>query len=216
MAINKIKKHQQDIPYEMVSRETVGQITNPVSLAIWVYLTSKPENWTPRKTEIKEHFSIGDVAYKKAIEHLKDLGLYSVDQQRNDKGQIIENLIHIYPIVVKNRSLEKPYFGKTDCRINKPLKENIILKEEDIPKEEESKRKRFTPPTVEQAQEYCGNQDEAIKFVAYYGSNGWKVGKNEMQNWKSALKGWMKRAEQYGTSRKSQRRPDYASNEIDW
>lgn len=51
-------------------------------------------------------------------------------------------------------------------------------------------RKRFTIPTVEEVEEYCkarGNTVDPLKFHAYYTSNGWKVGKNPMKNWKAAV-----------------------------
>lgn len=42
---------------------------------------------------------------------------------------------------------------------------------------------------------------EAEEFFFYYQSNGWKVGKNPMKCWKSALQGWrirwLKRKMQY-------------------
>ena len=38
MSIHKIKKHQDQIPYEMISREIAQSIENPVALAIWLYL----------------------------------------------------------------------------------------------------------------------------------------------------------------------------------
>lgn len=49
---------------------------------------------------------------------------------------------------------------------------------------------RFTPPTVEQVAEYCEkrkNRVDPVRFHAYYTSNGWKVGKNPMRNWKAAV-----------------------------
>ena len=55
-----------------------------------------------------------------------------------------------------------------------------------------SRRKpaRFTVPTVDQVREYCesrGNNVNPEKFHAFYTSNGWKVGKNPMKNWKAAI-----------------------------
>ena len=53
--------------------------------------------------------------------------------------------------------------------------------------------KRFTPPTVEQVEEYCrerGNTVDPQRFVDYYQSNGWKVGKNPMKDWKAAVRTW--------------------------
>lgn len=49
---------------------------------------------------------------------------------------------------------------------------------------------RFTIPTVEEISEYCtarGNNVDPVKFHAFYTSNGWKVGKNPMRNWKAAV-----------------------------
>ena len=49
---------------------------------------------------------------------------------------------------------------------------------------------RFTPPTVEDVAEYCrarNNSVDPVKFHAYYTSNGWRVGKNPMKNWKAAV-----------------------------
>ena len=54
-------------------------------------------------------------------------------------------------------------------------------------------RKRFTPPTVDQVREYClerGNSVDPQRFVDYYKSNGWKVGKNPMKDWKAAVRTW--------------------------
>ena len=53
--------------------------------------------------------------------------------------------------------------------------------------------KRFIPPTVEQVEEYClerGNAVDPQRFVDYYQSNGWKVGKNPMKDWKAAVRTW--------------------------
>ena len=70
--------------------------------------------------------------------------------------------------------------------------------------EDKKKNTRFKKPTVDDVREYCrqrGNHVNAEKFVAHYESNGWKVGKNPMKNWKSAVITWEKRDEE---SRKMQ------------
>lgn len=53
--------------------------------------------------------------------------------------------------------------------------------------------KRFTPPSVDQVAEYCKerkNGVDAQRFVDYYASNGWKVGRNAMKDWKAAVRTW--------------------------
>lgn len=59
-----------------------------------------------------------------------------------------------------------------------------------------NKNSRFVPPTIEQVQAYCterGNRVNAEAFIAFYESNGWKVGKNAMKDWKAAVRTWEQR-----------------------
>lgn len=52
---------------------------------------------------------------------------------------------------------------------------------------------RFTPPTLEELDKYCwekGYQFNTMKFISYYESNGWKVGRNKMKSWKATADRW--------------------------
>lgn len=60
-----------------------------------------------------------------------------------------------------------------------------------------SKSKRFVPPLLSEIHEYMtehGISDlaESNKFNDYYESNGWKVGKNPMKDWKASARNWIK------------------------
>lgn len=58
---------------------------------------------------------------------------------------------------------------------------------------DENTRKRFVPPTVYEVAMYCrerGNHVDPQRFVDYYTSNGWMVGKNKMKDWKAAVRTW--------------------------
>jgi hypothetical protein len=55
----------------------------------------------------------------------------------------------------------------------------------------------FTPPTSDEVFAYfCErnfpNRQESDKFVDYYSSNGWMVGRNKMKDWKAACRNWLK------------------------
>ncbi len=53
--------------------------------------------------------------------------------------------------------------------------------------------KRFTPPTLEEVSQYCNERQNGIdpqRFIDYYTSNGWKVGRNPMKDWKAAIRTW--------------------------
>jgi len=55
---------------------------------------------------------------------------------------------------------------------------------------------RFVPPTVADVREYIQSQGygfDAESFVAYYQSNGWKVGRSAMKNWRAACTTWERR-----------------------
>lgn len=68
--------------------------------------------------------------------------------------------------------------------------------------------KRFTPPTVEEVAQYCFDRVSTVdpqRFVDYYTSNGWMVGKNKMKDWKAAVRTWEQKDNQgrQTTSKKS-------------
>ena len=52
---------------------------------------------------------------------------------------------------------------------------------------------RFVPPTRDEAEQYArekGLQVDVERFLAYYESNGWRVGKNPMKSWQAAMTNW--------------------------
>ena len=79
-------------------------------------------------------------------------------------------------------------------------KEKELEKDKEIEKEIDSsakstttKRKRFEKPTLSQITQYClerNNNVNAEQFYDYYESNGWKVGKNAMKDWKACVRTW--------------------------
>ena len=60
------------------------------------------------------------------------------------------------------------------------------------------KTRRFIKPTSQEVFDYMVENEfefakiESDKFVNFYDSKGWKVGKNPMVSWKSAVANWMK------------------------
>lgn len=68
-----------------------------------------------------------------------------------------------------------------------------IEKEIDSSASTTTKRKRFEKPTLSQITQYClerNNNVNAEQFYDYYESNGWKVGKNSMKDWKACVRTW--------------------------
>lgn len=70
-------------------------------------------------------------------------------------------------------------------------------------------RARFTPPTPEDVREYCREHEyrvDADRFVALYESNGWKVGRNPMKDWRAAVRYWAHN--DYGGTRQQAQTPN--------
>ena len=54
-------------------------------------------------------------------------------------------------------------------------------------------RARSVPPSLEEIDSYCrerGNQVNARRFMDFYTSNGWRIGKVPMKDWKAAVRSW--------------------------
>ena len=56
---------------------------------------------------------------------------------------------------------------------------------------------KFNKPKIEDVKIYClerKNNVDAEMFIDHYESNGWKVGKNKMKDWKASIRTWEKRS----------------------
>lgn len=76
----------------------------------------------------------------------------------------------------------------------------------------ETKSTRFVPPTVDEVAAYCaerGNHVDAQRFVDFYTSKGWKVGKSAMKDWKASVRGWEKDSASNSRGSPSGNRPSF-------
>ena len=91
-----------------------------------------------------------------------------------------------------NNNQTKPSDNQT---ITKP-KPNVNDNVNDIKKKDTkvSKEKaHFVPPTLENVIGYCqenGLKIDAQRFIDFYESKGWMIGKNKMKDWKAAVRNW--------------------------
>ena len=67
---------------------------------------------------------------------------------------------------------------------------DIKKKDTNVSKENAS---RFKPPTVTEVENYCREKEYRIdceRFVDFYRSKDWMVGKNKMKDWRAAVRNW--------------------------
>lgn len=82
------------------------------------------------------------------------------------------------------------------------------IKEKKI-KENKTKEgeRRFTPPSLQEVTDYCnqrGNNVDPERFVNFYQSKNWMVGKNKMKDWKAAIITWEKRDQDRAKGKRTQ------------
>ena len=117
--------------------------------------------------------------------------------EKNQNNQNIQKEKKISPLnpLEENKNILPPYTLKgvvppkgDDHQIDLEewIKEN---KQEPLP----AKQTKFKKPTLDEVEAYMSESGYAVsaeRFIAYYDSVGWKVGKNPMKDWKAALRGW--------------------------
>lgn len=77
-------------------------------------------------------------------------------------------------------------------------------------------KKRFKKPTLEEVEDYIREQGYTVDpagFYDYYESNGWKVGKNPVKDWKACVRTFQRNENKYNSVRS---KPRYSNgNDLD-
>ncbi len=113
--------------------------------------------------------------------------------------------------------------AKRQARFRERQKEQLLLDCYDgVTKSNESKSKsksknkkenikeKFTPPTLEEVTAYCrerGNNVDPQKFIDFYESKGWMIGKNKMKDFKACVRTWERNRNE--TPKQVVKVPDY-------
>ena len=96
-----------------------------------------------------------------------------------------------------------PYYRTTESVMeDNPIVEqsNVeysrVKKQKESPKGEKKTASRFSAPTVDEVRAYAqekGYNVDPEHFVDYYTSNGWRVGRNPMKDWRATVRTWASR-----------------------
>lgn len=120
-----------------------------------------------------------------------------IEQQNNSVTTIISIInYNIYQKTEQQGDSKKTSAGQQTDTNNKENKN----------KTENNGNERFVPPASIEVFEFFSelgsNQGEPQKFIDYYSSNGWKVGKNPMRDWKATARNWTRRSNQFSTPKR--------------
>jgi DNA-binding transcriptional MocR family regulator len=146
-----------------------------------------------------------------AVAELESSGLIErTEERRGATGQVVVYRLLGVPHRVGERVAEAEQFQKRNSTENGMGKrpENGTVKRpkngtQNLSVEPTSRTRReratFVAPSPQEVAEYAlglgysGWDQEAVKFVAFYGAKGWMVGRNPMRDWKAAVVGWQAR-----------------------
>ncbi len=170
---------------------------------LWFYMLDDCDYagvWTPNfkiaKAMVGEDFEPSEVKryLKERIEFLSDeywyIKKFITYQYKTDiQGLNPNNRVHYSIISRLNqfnffKPLPSPSLGVKD-------------KDKDKDKEKDKDRsvKKFQKPSITEIEKYCksrNNEIDAEQFFNHYESNGWKVGRNSMKDWKASIVTWEK------------------------
>lgn len=95
----------------------------------------------------------------------------------------------------KNNQKTTKKQSNENVNVNENVNENVVI----VPTAQQPpqrKTAKFVKPTIEEIRAYTTAKHytfDAEAFFAYYESNGWKVGRNPMKDWRMACTTWQKK-----------------------
>lgn len=135
------------------------------------------------------------------LANLKKCGYVKIDIIRNDDNSVKERRITPYCLDfapnTENLGESPEILGEPSPEnlLNPPPKNrqenNTILNNTSKNKRESTREAR--PKSIEDVRAYCRERNNRVnvdRWYAHYESNGWKVGRNPMKDWKAAIRKW--------------------------
>ena len=178
---------------------------NPTAMAIWLYILVEA-NWTTgwwgggseavqrgefitSQLRMSQELGLSRPTIKKYLKMFQDDGQIALDVNNSrTKISVInyakyQDLDHERLQPSLQRDLQPSLQQSLHNRTNKQLNQ------------ETNKRESFVKPTLDELRAYIfenGFSVDPERFLDYYDSNGWKVGKSRMKDWKKAVNNWQR------------------------
>jgi hypothetical protein len=146
---------QEKLPFTMHMNYVLQNVRQPLALAIWVYLTSLPDDWIVHRNQLMEHFDVGRDKLANALKYLNENKLIEYVQEKLNTGKFGDSQIFVksgyeFEVIhksltapLKNRNTVLPLHGETA-----PTKEITITKEIT-----DTKKSSYTAPVVKSVPE---------------------------------------------------------------
>jgi len=212
-------------------------------LALADHANDKGECWPSRST-LARKTSMSIRTVQRSIKNLQDAGYLTVQNRASSEKGLMSNLytIKLDPsdkmTLPPSDTMTLPY-GQDDPTPRDTMAHKATNKK--LPVEPISGAKRFSPPsvqvdtpqtekpdvepnrnfsrpTVQQVRDYCTERQNTVdpnRFVDFYESKGWLVGKSKMKCWKSAIRNWERTSKTSTTKEQRYAELDHAINDYE-
>lgn len=160
-------------------------------------MLSLPENWDYSVSGLVAICKEGRGAVETALRELKDAGYLEVTKlpPSKDNGGRFGYIYDVYE-TPRNTTISRPQKqgpsiqGMENC-------EQLSTEEQSTETKQRKESVRFAPPTRDEVEAYAIEKGYSgfpvDRFIAYYESNGWMVGRVKMKSWKAAMANWWSR-----------------------
>lgn len=160
--------------------------------------------------------NIGKQALRDRIDKLVFFNLLEKEIVKNEQGSFVvfrigenyEQLLYKNGEGVCSKLHRGVYQTTHGCVENYTPKDSSTINSLTINNKERSSKERkatrFSPPTIQEIQEYISENNynvDAVRFFDFYETKGWMVGKNKMKDWRAAVRTWVHKENEYADNR---------------
>jgi len=144
---------------------------------------------------VEQNTTLTAYQQRKALKVLQDMGLVEVVIKglppkryvKINEDAIVKklNIKLLKNLTIKSEKTKQLKVKKLNIN-NNIINKNINNKENII-------KESFKKPTLDEVKEYCkerNNEVDPQRFIDFYESKGWYVGKNKMKDWKASVRTW--------------------------
>ena len=110
--------------------------------------------------------------------------------QPNPYYRTTESVMEDNPNITQETTEDNPIVEQSNVEYSR------VKKQKESPKGEKKTASRFSAPTVDEVRAYAQEKGYNVApehLVVYYTSNGWRVGRNPMKDWRATVRTWASR-----------------------
>ncbi len=168
---------------------------SPPTVTVWLALANRADksghSW-PSVDSLQEDTGLSRCTVCKALQELRDSGeIFVVHGGGRYGSKKYRFRTSSDSKLVQSARLTSSFCAPTSS--DSELADNIPNQTRTKQRTKRVRAKRFCPPSVDDVRAYCTerkNGVDAQAFIDHYESNGWKVGRSAMKDWRAAVRTW--------------------------